>query len=168
MIEEWEIDLIRRRDRELGLSREQAEKIWHFENDDRGLVSLDNHFSSWEEMDYKYDFYRSVLSAKQLVIYQNQAAMAIKLHEDSLIKRDGNLHDQLAFMEEWVNWLKEFRVQFLRESLTSGIMVYLHREKAEYLAAEYRQFLFRSKKTTLINHYRHHWLLAPNKGKDGI
>ncbi|HXO76680.1 MAG TPA: hypothetical protein VN824_15615 [Puia sp.] len=162
MIDKWEIEMIRKRDRELGLSPAQAEKIWHFENDDKGLHPPGDHFSFWEEWDYKYDFYRDILSAEQLVIYQDQTAMAIKLYEDSLIKRDEDLQDRLAFMEEWVEWLKEFRVRFLRESLSTGIPVYFHRAKAEYLAAEYRQFLIRSKKKALINHYRHHRLFAPN------
>src|ERR1700754_2710255 len=104
MIDKWEIEMIRKRDRELGLSPAQAEKIWHFENDDRGLHSLGDHFSSWEEWDYKYDFYRGILSAEQLVTYQNQVAGAMKLHEDSIVKRDGDLQNRIAYMEEWVDW----------------------------------------------------------------
>ena len=115
----------------LNLSVEQAEKIVRFEEQPHVRLGYET-FSYWEEMEWRLDEFRKILTDEQFRLYGQDQEEAMQVYEDGLRQADGEQAKTLAFEEAYIDWLKQDCVPGLRrEALPAGIVFLLESEKVD-------------------------------------
>ena len=147
----------------LKLSAKQVGRIVAFEERPSVLGEVKEIFSYWEEWEYHLDEFRKILTDEQFRLHEKEQKKALLAYEKQLRKGDAEKVKELAYEEEYTNWMKDVFVPKLKkEIMEQGILLVLQREKIAYLRQEYARFLFREQYNLLVRHYRHSHRLQPN------
>ena len=159
----WEIKLVQERHEFLKLSLEQAEMVWEFEKVKQNY-SEDYHFSHWEEMDYEYDNFKTILDEKQLKIFKEWLDDNTRNYEQHLIENDSRQSNHISYHSELINFYeKKYFPELKKEEFLNVVFILSSQKlKIDYLKNEYMRVLHNEKVGAVSSHYRHHRLFSPN------
>jgi hypothetical protein len=150
----------------LNLTTEQAEKIYQYEEvKDFPLPNFEPHFTFWEEMDFELSTFEKILNAEQLEIYQTYKNTELQHHEKSLIEQDKEYLKKTDYYKELLSYHINTLIPTLNEDISLRMLTAISGEttKVEYLRACYKEFLARTKKEVVINHFRNYRHFSPNR-----
>ncbi|GAA4330978.1 hypothetical protein [Flaviaesturariibacter amylovorans] len=157
----WSVKLVQDQHGYLGLSFEQAEKIYRFEQE-KDTWSDKHFFSAWEEWDYELTTFREVLNETQLEAYMAALSERIRNHVHQLKSGDPEREREVRYHEELTAF---YETQLLPELYSDVILRFGwlmgEQAKIEYLRAEYKRFLNDGRKSILISHFRHNRSFMP-------
>lgn len=85
----WEVKVIQDRYQLLGLTFEQAERVYEYEQV-RHSYSDKHFFSAWEENDFELMVFRQILKEQQLLDYEQSLERRTKQYEQDLVDLDQN------------------------------------------------------------------------------
>lgn len=161
---QWHIDLVMDRNHVLGLTFEQAEQIYKFE-EDKSTHSEKYYFSTWEEWDYDVSTFKKILTPGQFSIFEQNMKEVIENYQQSLIDQDKESIKEIEFNKETIKYYEE---QFLPDFFKDPVLYTFNwlsadRAKIDFLKAEYKKFLDNSKKRILSEHFRHNRTFKPNE-----
>ncbi|PZR30005.1 MAG: hypothetical protein DI535_00445 [Citrobacter freundii] len=161
----WYINLVKDRYHQLDLSFEQAEKIYHYQ-EEKDIYSDKHFFSVWEEWDYERTVFREILNDDQFEKYDKVLQHQIKRYEQSLAAEDVERTNEILYHEEMINFYEQ---DFLPELFKDPFIRYgwsvLEKNKVDYLRNEYQRFLRNLKKELLTNHFRQNRTFKPTEFK---
>lgn len=166
---QWSVKLVQDRYRNLNLTYEQAEQVYKYELD-RDTFSETAFFSAWEAWDHEITAFREILNNEQLKTYETILKENIQRHEQSLVEKDKEKTNVIAYNQELVNF---YETQFLPDFFKDPMLLRLSwtssdRAKVSYLRTEYKLFLDNTKKAILTNHFRHYRAFKPNELKASL
>lgn len=161
---QWHINLVKDRNHVLNLTFEQAEQVYKFE-EDKSIYSEKQYFSTWEEWDYELSTFKKILNQEQFAIFEQNMKEAVENYQQSLIKQDLESLKEIEFKNETIKYYEE---QFLPDFFKDPVLYTFHwlsgdKAKIDFLKAEYKKFLYVSKKRILIEHFRHNRIFKPNE-----
>lgn len=159
------INLVKDRYYSLNLTFEQAEKIYHYEQD-KSHYSNKHHFSNWEEWDYELTVFKEILNEEQFSHYENFLKDNIQRHEQDLIRQDEERTSDMLLLEEQIAFYeKEFLPSVFKHWYIRDAWMMNEKSKVDYLRSEYQNFLNETKKQMLTQHFRHYRRFKPNELK---
>ena len=149
----------------LRLSDKQAQQIYAMEEEDRAVHPyIGMGLSYWEEKEYEWDRMREILTAKQLVRYEEKERLNREAYEAQLRKTDAGMEKEVVYGEECNRWLSEDFVPAYRIGAMRAFILLTHeQEKIAYLRAAYAKFLATSRRRALVHHYHYSHRFEPNK-----
>jgi hypothetical protein len=162
-IDDWQLRMIQKQYADLDLSPDQAAQVWRWQERPRPAAGSDvESFSYWEEKDYEADELHKFLDEDQFERYLDDQRKAVAEHEQQLRDDDGKEATELAFQQEWIDWLEgKYLIDFCSAAV-GRVQFPLEREKIEYLQKEYAKFLLEARHNGTALHYRNSRRLQPN------
>lgn len=166
---QWAVDLVKGRYHWLGLTDEQAEAVWHWEeaeNDYWGKWTA----SFWEERDMEINFFRSLLEENQFVLFEQMVAERRARHEKELVEEDAEQGPiSIRFHEAVLEYYQTSLLPDLEaERAKFWALEPEIKPKVEYLMGEYQLYLHRRKKEILVSQARYCRTLQPTKLKAAL
>ncbi|SDF86844.1 hypothetical protein SAMN04487996_11344 [Dyadobacter soli] len=157
-----EIRFVQARYHQLNLNAEQAEKVLQFENM-KDSQSQTHFFSAWEEFDFEYSVFQSLLNEDQMVQYQQRVGEIREMHIERLIEQDNSNEIWSNQMREQVDYVKNELIPSILSDIPRRATLSLGRDpsKIQYLKANYETFLHDRRKQILVDHFRHNKTYAP-------
>lgn len=158
---DWNIQGIQGRLEYLQLTTEQAEKVHAFEEGKRGNPGS-SFFTSWEELDYDWTFFKEILNENQWEAYQEFHQKTIAYLEQTDRDADQAKQVDIAYYQELVQYYeKEFLPWFFKHpgSQLGGLL--FQSTKLPYLKSEYQNYLLDTKMEILTLHFRAYKTLKP-------
>lgn len=168
-MEREEIRFVKGRYHQLNLRPEQAEKVLQFENM-KESHSRTHFLSAWEELDFEFSVFRTLLSEDQMIHYEQRTREILNSHIERLIEQDNANEIWANQMREQTDYLKnELIPSILSDIISFAKLSIAHdRSKIEYLRANYKTFLHDRRKQILVDHFRHNKTYAPIQLKSAL
>lgn len=161
----WHVNLVKDRHHELGLTFEQAEKVYAYE-EEKHTNSSKHYFTDWEGWDYELSAFRKILNPEQLAHYENLLRETIQRYEQSLIEQDQLRIKDISYHEEQNRFYEtQILPEILKEPFVQFGFLFNDRTKTQYLKKEYKRFLNDSKMQILTGHFRCNRAFKPNELK---
>lgn len=165
----WEVELVQSRFQHLDLTFSQAEKVYEYEMNQHGEPI----FSLWGELDHEHDTFKSFLTDVQWEEYTKRLNIQTEGIKKGLIEEDLNYVNHIKYTTEILHHLEHVFLPSFYNKAEANVNSWLkkiitYKPTIDLIKVNYSDFLNRSKREILVNHYRFNRTYKPNELKNSL
>jgi hypothetical protein len=149
------------------LTKDQALKLYQYEQDINNRESKTYSFSFWEEMDFKWASFKEILTSEQFADYESFHKETVAKYGKQLYEVDSMLIGNIEYEREWVAYHEQvfYKSFFVDRNFFDFLRINRVDSRIELLKIEYQKYLKITRKNIIVSHFRYSRVFEPNSLK---